>query len=158
MNLFADSGQFGISVDVPDVDIAFSVTGGEDTWVSWTPLGIVDIFLCTLKGHNRFLTILRSPELHSPVHGTREEELRHVTMLLRLTDAWMHINTSDWSIVVLILGNNVGWTISGSIRCTYRFAIRVNILLTWFVPNVAPIDAEVFGAHVEYLLLTFREV
>ena len=70
MNLFADRGKFGVSVDVPDVDIAFSVTGSEDTRVSRTPLGIVDILLCTLKGHNWFLTILGCPEFYGPVHGT----------------------------------------------------------------------------------------
>ena len=79
-------------------------------------------------------------------------------MLLRLTDSWMHVNTCDWSVVVLILGNNVGWAICGRFLRTYRLTICVNILLTWFVPDVAPVDAEVLGAHVEYLLLTFCEV
>ena len=99
LNLLADYWCFDVLVDVPNINISLGITWGEDTWVGGTPLCIVDIFLSTFKCHYWWSARFRHPELHSPVHWTWEQHVRHVAVLLRLTNAWVDIDTSHWGIM-----------------------------------------------------------
>ena len=52
----SDDRYFSVLIDVPDVDVAFCVTRGENTRMGRTPSRIVHILLCALKGHEWLIT------------------------------------------------------------------------------------------------------
>ena len=90
--MLAHDGNFSVCIDVPDIYVAFSVATCEDTWMSWTPSGVIDIFLRTFEGVNGFLTRVRCLELDRPIHGTGKQQLCHFSVLLTLADTRVHVD------------------------------------------------------------------
>jgi len=69
-----------VSVDIPDIDITITVHLSKDRRMDWRPLHVIDVLLATFKGVDRHLheLVLRIPQLHSPVHGSTQHQLRHI--------------------------------------------------------------------------------
>lgn len=135
LNLFTNNWCFDVLIDVPNINVSFSVTWSENTWMCGTPLCIIDILLCAFKRHYWWYARFWHPELNSPVHWTWKQHVWHFTVLFRLANTRMNIHTGHWSIV------------------TIKFALY-KILL----PQIALINAEVFRADIKSFLFTLCKV
>ena len=68
-----DDWHFSVCIDVPDINEAFSVTRRENTGMSRTPTGIIDIFLSALESNDWFRFRVGRPKFYGPVHGRRKK-------------------------------------------------------------------------------------
>ena len=135
LELLAFDGALLVTVDVPHIDIALRVTGGEHTWMCWTPLSIIDILLRAFECIERLKLGVGAPKFDSPIHGTGEQQLIHLSMLLTLAHSRMHMHRCDRSIMPL------------------DGPLDELVLL-----HVALVNVVVFRADIEDLLITLCEV
>jgi len=102
--------------------------------VRGTPLHIVNVLLTALESHEGLGARAWLPKLHGPIHGTRQEQVCHLAVLVALALPWVHLYRCEWCMMIL------------------EDALDAAILL------LALVNFEVFRAHIEVVLLTLGEV